>query len=360
MGKIRFGLIGCGNIAHIRYFYAFDNLDTIELAGIYDKDEEFLKATSKEIGVKAFASYGDMLNDPSIDAIIVTTYHPTHAELTIQALKAGKHVITEKPIATSVNDALLIKQAAAETDKIYMALPDDAYPPVEKVKTLLKQGVIGQVCSIDGYFGHHGPLHAPWFFDYDRAEWGVLADLGVYPISTLTYLFGPVGRVSGEISCLQKTRISEANETFTASVEDNIAALLAWPDGKFATIRSNWCTVGYKDDSIWDFRIYGSEGIIYLDMMLKSSEVVVYLPDKQPSEAKEIKHLGKNKCFQYSIGEADMSLDLMNQFVEAIKKNQKMPDDGCSIVRQSHVIEIIDKIYQSAKAGKMLELTTRF
>ena len=74
MNKIRFGLIGCGDIAHIRYFYSIPHFEEIELVGIYDMNKPFLQKTAEELGVKAFNSYEEMLDDPTIDAVIVTTY----------------------------------------------------------------------------------------------------------------------------------------------------------------------------------------------------------------------------------------------------------------------------------------------
>ena len=360
MEKIRFGLVGCGNIAHIRYFYAISHLDEVELKGIYDIDTEFLKKTAKELNIKAYDSYEDMLKDPEIDAIIVTTYHPTHARLSMQALAAGKHCISEKPVATSMEDAFALKEAAAASDKILMTLPNDAYPQIEMVKKLIRDGVIGEVCSVDGLFAHQGPLHAPWFFDYKKAEWGVLADLGVYPISALTYLFGPVSKVCGETRCLQKRRISEAGEEIIPTVEDNIAAILSWGDGKLATIRSNWCTAAHKDACLWEIKIFGSKGIIHLNMMSKETNVVVISPYAEVPGGKKIRYQEHDYCYLMDVGETDLDIDVLKVFINAIKKNEKLPDNGSSIVRQAHVIEIIDKLYKSSRNGQTYELTSKF
>ena len=360
MEKIRFGLVGCGNIAHIRYFYSFQHLNEVELVGIYDIDTEFLKKTAEELKVKAFDTYEDMLKDPTIDAIIVTTYHPTHTKLALQAIAAGKHVLSEKPVATSMEDAFALKAAVEASDRIFMALPNDAYPQIEKVKKLLADNVIGDICSVDGLFAHQGPLHAPWFFDYKKAEWGVLADLGIYPISVLTYLFGPVNRVCGETRCLQKRRISERGEEIIPTVEDNIAAILSWSDGKLATIRSNWCTAAHKDACLWELKIYGSKGIIHLNMMSKETPVVVISPYAEVAEGKKIRYQEKDYCYNIDVGETDSHIDVMKVFINAIKKNEKIPDTGCSVVRQAHVIEIIDKLYKSSRNGQMYELTSTF
>ena len=116
-------------------------------------------------------------------------------------------------------------------------------------------------------------------FDYEKAQWGVLADLGVYSISTLSYLFGPVARVYGETRCFEKRRVSDAGEEFIPSVEDNVAATLVWDDGKVATMRSNWCTGVHKDHGLWRFTFNGSKGIIHLDMARTDHPIIVVSPN---------------------------------------------------------------------------------
>ena len=360
MNKIRFGLIGCGDIAHIRYFYSIPHFEEIELVGIYDMNKPFLQKTAEELGVKAFNSYEEMLDDPTIDAVIVTTYHPSHTPLAIQALKAGKHVISEKPVSVSIEQAKQLKEAADQTDKVFMAMPNDAYPQIEKVKELIEQGVIGEVCAIDSVFAHHGPLHAPWFFDYEKAQWGVLADLGVYSISTLSYLFGPVARVYGETRCFEKRRISDAGEEFIPSVEDNVAATLVWDDGKVATMRSNWCTGVHKDHGLWRFTFNGSKGIIHLDMARTDHPIIVVSPNCEIPGAEKVSFMGQDYCYSVSVGKVDNNDSVLELFLDAIKNNRKFPDNGCSIVRQNHVIEIIDRIYESSRTGKAYEITSKF
>ena len=360
MEKLRFGLVGCGDIAHIRYFYSFERLpELIELVGIYDFNETFLKKTAAELGTHAYASFDELLADPAIEAVIVTTWHPSHAEYSIRALKAGKHVLSEKPIATSKEDALQIQKAALSAGKIYMALPNDEYPHTETVRRMIRDGVIGEVCQADGIFAHQGPLHAPWFFDRERASWGVLADLGVYPISLMTYLFGPVDSVSGKTMMLQKHRISLDGEPIEPGVEDSAAAILTWADGKTATIRTNWCTAADKSMCVWDLRIYGSRGIIFINMNDPEYRVVVYSP-YTPLDGKKIMYAGFADCYLIDTGESDCHTDILYGFLEAVRGGIPIPADGCSIERQIHVIEIIDRIYQSSREGRTLQISSVF
>ena len=118
-------------------------------------------------------------------------------------MEAGKNVIVEKPFATSSADAQKVLETAKRAGKLCMLMPYELYPVFRKAKKLISDGAIGQrVTSCDAIFSHQGPLHAPWFFNKADAEWGVLADLGIYPLGILAYLVGRIQRVGGMVDCL--------------------------------------------------------------------------------------------------------------------------------------------------------------
>ena len=153
---------------------------------------------AKQYGGTIYPDLDTMLRASDVEAVVIATPHPSHADLAIRALEAGKHVLCEKPMATSLSDAVRIEQAAARSQQVFMALPFDRSPAMEEAKRLIDSGAIGRVSMADAVLAHRGPKHAPWFFDVQKAHWGVLADLGVYMISQLTYLFGPAHTVRGK------------------------------------------------------------------------------------------------------------------------------------------------------------------
>lgn len=360
MRIIKCALAGCGDIARGRYFYSFEKMkDRTELIGVYDTDRERLHKTAEELRVKEYTSWEELLQDEEVEAVIVTSYHTTHARLVTEALNAGKHVLCEKPVATNLKDALMIKEASEKTSKILMALPNDAYTHIREVKKMIGQGLIGNVCAVDGVFAHQGPLHAPWFFDKSKAEWGVLADLGIYPISMLTYLFGPVDEVYGKTNIMQRERTSLKGEKFSPTVEDNAVAVMNWKDGKVATIRANWCTAADKDLCVWDFRIYGDKGIIYINMNDAQHRVIVYSPYQKVNDSK-ITYAGFRDCYKIQVDMSDLNIDILEEFAEAVDKNQKFPEDGCSITRQIHVVEIIEGVYASSEKGNAVKIHSTF
>ncbi|HXZ18232.1 MAG TPA: Gfo/Idh/MocA family oxidoreductase, partial [Roseiarcus sp.] len=183
MTTIGIAVIGCGDIARARYFPAIDKAPDFELRGVFNRTRAAGDAAVGRYGGKNHASLDDLLSAPDVDAVVIATPHPSHADLAVTSLEAGKHVLVEKPMATSVADAKRVEEAAGRSGCGFMALPFDNSPAVEEARRLIETGAIGRASMADAVLAHRGPKHAPWFFDAQKAHWGVLADLGVYLIS---------------------------------------------------------------------------------------------------------------------------------------------------------------------------------
>jgi predicted dehydrogenase len=354
MENITVAIAGCGNIATIRYFYAVNKLkDKFKLAGIFDNKKDRLDQMASEWGVPGFLEYRQMLEIPGLDTVIITSYHPSHAELAVQAMKAGKNVIIEKPFATSGKDARRIARTAKETNTFCMPLPYELYPNFLQAKKILDDGVIGRIASCDGIFAHRGPLHAPWFFNKTKAQWGVLADLGIYALGILAYLVGPFKSVSGNAETLMPERTSLDGEPIHGDVEDNVAAFLEWENGALGTIRSNWCTAADKNDSIYSATIYGTGGILYLNML--SRELIVYSPYKAIPGAKKIDYLGFKESYLINVPPYDDHLDIMLTYFNS--RDEKMiKEDPEMMARQINIIEAIEKLYESSATGQKIPI----
>lgn len=354
MERIKIAVAGCGDIAHIRYFNAIGQLpELFELIGVHDYDPEVLRRVADEFHVPGYDTLDGLLAVPALDTLIVTTYHPTHASIAVAAMKVGKNVIIEKPFATCDKDAQLVRQTALETGKLCMALPFEIYPVFATAKKMLDRGMIGKPASADGIFAHQGPLHAPWFFNKALAQWGVLADLGIYPIAILSYLLGPIKTVSGKVECLTGSRISLAGEAFESSVEDNVAAVLEWESGVVATVRSNWCTAADKNGCIYSINVYGSRGIIYINML--THELIVYSPYQPIENAEKISYLGFDESYRVTLPEYDDHLDILRAYYEAHETGH-IAEDGCNIDRQVNIIAAIEKLYEASATGYRMDV----
>ncbi len=356
MPKIGIGIIGCGDIARARYFPAIHRSDDFELRGVQSRSSAACEPMIARYGGAIYSDLESLLRAPDIEAVVVSTPHPSHADISVRCLKAGKHVLCEKPVATSLADANRILQAAERSGSVFMALPFDRSPPIEAAKRLLAEGVIGRISSADAVLAHRGPKHAPWFFDREKAGWGVSADLGIYLISQLTYLFGSAERIRGRVETVFPERTSEAGETIKVSVDDNVAAIVEWPNSILATVRANWCSASDHRNVICETRIYGTAGIIFINPASKTHQIVVYSPEHDISGAIKVEYNGMSNCYEPALTSWDGDQVIMNYFAKQISGGGADARENAR--RQRHVIEIIDKLYASSKSGMASKLET--
>jgi UDP-N-acetylglucosamine 3-dehydrogenase len=356
MSKVGIAVIGCGDIARARYFPAIAGLPEFELKGVQSRTSSSCGPIVAQYGGEIYPDLDSLLRDPDLDAVVISTPHPSHAELSIRSLEAGKHVLSEKPMATSLVDATRILQAAERSGLVYMALPFDDSPSVLEAKRIIDAGAIGKVSSADAVLAHRGPKHAPWFFDREKAEWGAAADLGIYLISQLTHLFGAAERVLGRVNTVFPERTSQSGAAIEATVDDNVAAILEWPDRILATVRANWCSPADHRNVIFETRIYATAGMIFINPASKTNPIVVFSPGRPIAGAAAIEYDGMSNCYRPALGRWDGDRGIMRAFAEQIAG--RGAKRGANAARQQHVIEIIDKLYASSASGRAERLET--
>ena len=258
------GIIGCGKIAqtrHIPEYFANPNADII---GYYDFIYERAESMAKQYGGRAFSSVEELLSCPDIDAVSVCTANDAHAATAIAALKAGKHVLCEKPMATSMEECRAMVEEAHRAGKMLMIGHNQRFM-VEHVraKKMLEDGVIGRVLTFKTCFGHAGPDQwsvdkgtGNWFFDKSRSAFGAIADLGIHKTDLIQFLLdSEVAEIRAMASTLDK---SYADGT-PVNVEDNAICLYRMENGVIGSMTASWTYYGEEDNSTV---IYGTEGIM--------------------------------------------------------------------------------------------------
>lgn len=354
MSQIQLAVVGCGDIAHIRYLYAVTKrTKQYRIVAVYDRKPEVCRATAEELSAVATDSLDALLALPQVDTVIVTTYHPSHASIATQCMRMGKNVIVEKPFATSCEDAKMVLDTAKSTGKLCMLMPYELYPIFVKAKHLLDEGAIGRVTSCDAIFSHQGPLHAPWFFNKEDAQWGVLADLGIYPLGVLAYLVGKIDRVGGLVDCLIPDRVALDGSAIHGTVEDAAVAVLGFENGCMGTIRSNWCTAADKSGSVYQATLYGTKGILYLNML--SHEIIVYSPYAPVDGGEKISYQGFAESYRLPVVDFDDHVPLLDSYYE-LHETGHIADDPDLLERQLNVINTIEQIYRSSHEGKTIRL----
>lgn len=189
--KIKWGIIGLGNIAHQ---FATDLLLAADADLLAAASRDILKAdefAAKYNAAKAYDSYEALFADQEVDIVYIATPHDSHAELSIKALESGKHVLCEKPIALSYKDAERMIEASKKHNKFFMeAFWTRFIPAVQDVLAKVESGIIGEANYIKADFAFIGnDAGESRLFDKNRGG-GALFDIGVYPLFFSYIVFG--------------------------------------------------------------------------------------------------------------------------------------------------------------------------
>lgn len=193
---VRVAVCGGGAVAQARHLPEYAANPNAGIAGILDFNRERAEELCERYGGRAYASLEEVLEDETVDAVSVCTPNVTHADYTIRALKAGKHVLVEKPMALDLAETRAMIEAQKETGKILMLGHNQRLVKAHvKAKELLREGAIGELLFFQCNFKHAGPETwsadpgaATWFFRKDKANFGVMGDLGAHKIDLIRYL----------------------------------------------------------------------------------------------------------------------------------------------------------------------------
>ncbi|MDO4272180.1 MAG: Gfo/Idh/MocA family oxidoreductase [Eubacteriales bacterium] len=263
---IRVGIIGCGKIAQVRHIPEYLANPGSKIMGYYDVNQERADMLAKKFGGSVYNNYEDMLDDPEIDAVSICTANKAHGKIAVEALKKKKHVLCEKPMATTLEECQAMTAAAKKSKSILMIGHNQRLTSVHKrAKLLLEEGVIGRVITFRSTFGHSGPENwsidkgrQTWFFDRQQAFMGAMADLGVHKTDLLQFLLNDkINAVTAYMGTLDKTD-SQGN---LISVDDNAVCILEMAGGSVGTMTASWTFYGEEDNSTV---IYGTDGILKL------------------------------------------------------------------------------------------------
>lgn len=281
---IRVGIIGCGKIAQIRHIPEYEEEDGVEIAGVYDLNRERAESIAKEHGGRAYASYEEMLADDSIDAVSVCTANHVHAEITIAALKAGKHVLCEKPMGMTLKECEDMVKASEENQGHLMIGHNQRFTKAHrKAKALIEQGEIGDILTFKTNFSHGGPEtwsidpgKQVWFFDKDKAVLGAMADLGIHKTDLIHFLTGSrITEVFSMMSTLDKRDASGE----LIGVDDNVICLYRLENGVQGSMTVSWTCYGEEDNSTI---LYGTKGVMKI-YCSKEHSIVIEHRDKTTS-----------------------------------------------------------------------------
>lgn len=260
---IRVGVIGCGKIAQVRHLPEYAANQNVEITAVFDLCRERADEIASKFGAVSYASYEELLKDENIDAVSVCVANAAHCEVTLAALKAGKHVLCEKPMAITLEECIKMVEMAKEQNKFLMIGHNQRLAKAHaKAKELIEAGEIGHIITFRTTFGHGGPESWAidnkniWFFDKKLSAFGAMADLGIHKTDLMQFLTGQ--RVS-EVSAFVGTLDKKTPDGELISVDDNAICIFKMDSGCVGTMTASWTYYTKEDNSTV---LYGTEGIM--------------------------------------------------------------------------------------------------
>jgi len=347
MDKVKVGIVGCGNISGI-YFKAGQRFADIEIVACTDLDLERAKAVAETHGVRALEMEA-FFADPEIQIVLNLTIPAAHGEVALRALRAGKSVYNEKPLAQRRREAREMIGLAREKGLRVGCAPDTFLGGgLQTCRKLIDSGAIGQPVGATAFMLSRGveTWHPNPEFFYKKGA-GPLFDMGPYYITALTSLLGPVKQLSGSarISFPQREVTSQPHAGAIIEVETptHVSALLEFETGPTATLVTSFDVMKHRLPWI---EIYGADGSLVLpDPNTFGGSVLLY---KRGWE-----NWGETPLeFGYSdnsrgLGLADMAA--------AIRTGR---DHRCNERLSYHVLDVMHSILDSAESGRRVELAS--
>lgn len=352
MSKVVIGVIGCGNIANNAHIPAYMKNEDAEIKYFCDILPERAQAAVEKYGCgTAVTDYRDVLADEAVEAVSVCTPNNMHAIIAMDALRAGKHVLCEKPAARTYDEALKMQEVQHETGKILnIGVVNRFNDQVNRIRSYIKEGRLGEVYHIYLSFRSHRsiPGLGGAFTTREIAGGGALIDWGVHFLDLVMYCMDdprPV-TVSGETFC----RLGKDIEGYTYKdmwagppdpagvydVEDSVTALIR-TDGPVLTLHGAWAQNIGENEMLVDFM--GDKGGIRLqyggDFTLYTAEhgaLVSYVPE------------GKSR---------PMFENEINAFVRCVRTGEKLPSHIDTAVITSRIMQAI---YDSAQIHREIVL----
>jgi predicted dehydrogenase len=347
--KIRVGVIGCGNIAQKAYLPNLLKFPHLEVTALADLDPALAGAQAARFGVPRSLTPVDLLRDPRVDLVVNLTIPQAHVAIDIAALKAGKHVFSEKPFALTRTDARKISRLARSRKLRVGCAPDTVLGAgIQTCRKIIDQGDIGTPIAFTANMlcgGHESWHPSPEF--YYQPGGGPLWDMGPYYLHALITLLGPIARLSAAARTTHKTRTitsqPKSGKKIRVEVPTHLTALLETASGVTGVLTTSFdICVPHTHICI---EIHGTEGSLKVpDPNTFAGPVYLGKPGKEWQQVPLIPGYAENTR---GLGAADMAAAL------ATGRSHRA-NDSLAL----HATDIMQAVHESADKGRRIDLTT--
>lgn len=344
---MKFSIVGAGAMAGLRKS-ALDASKVASCAGVFDIDPARAARLAGD-GVP-YSSLDALIAAPDVDAVIICTPPDTHASIAISAMRAGKHVLVEKPMANSLAACQEMLDVASQTGRVLTVGFNHRYfPAVADVRRAVRDGEIGDLRYVRGFTGHTGlsEFKSDWMYAKDIMGGGTLMDNGIHLIDLVSHIMGPICDVQGRV----QNRIWNLDQS-----EDNAFGILTGVDGVIGTLNASWSEwKGYH----FFIEAYGTRGMARAYYAPMQSMIITMSepggrPKKRVNRYLPLIIREKLQGWQYSAVKT-----LVLELADFVDLANGQPIDG-PIARAEdglRAIEIANLVYASSASGAAVKLS---
>ncbi|HTH57277.1 MAG TPA: Gfo/Idh/MocA family oxidoreductase [Cyclobacteriaceae bacterium] len=344
MERTKVALLGSGFIAdiHIESYQRF--VPEAEVVAVYARDINKAKAFAQKHHIPNwYDSVDDIISKSGCEVVDICLPNFLHAQTTLKAARAKKHVIIEKPLAVTLEEAdEMIKVCAEQKVNLMYAEELCFAPKYERVRHLVKEGAVGELFMLKQAEKHSGP-HTDWFYDVDLAGGGVLMDMGCHAFGWFFWMLNNA-RVKSVTASMSTVLHSPRTKG-----EDNSIVIVEFENGVTAVAENSWAKHGGMDDRC---EVYGKAGVVYADLFLGNAALAYskngygYAMEKADTTA----------GWSFPIFEEAFNQGYpheLKHFIDCVRTGQPPLVTG-KLGRD--VLEVIYAAYASAGQGKKIEL----
>ena len=340
--RVRVGIIGSGFVADI-HAHAFGKfVPDAEVVAVASPTPGKAARFARERGIlHDFEDYHDLLALDQIDLITIAVPNDLHCQITIDAAHAGKHVVCEKPLCRTLEEADRMIAACRERGVLLLYAEELCFAPkYVRAKQLADEGALGNVFLVKQSEEHDGP-HEPWFWDVDRSGGGVLMDMGCHSVEYARWIFG-----KPEVKSVSATLGTYVHGEKTVG-EDHSLCIVEYAGGRIALAENSWAKPGGVDDRC---EIYGSKGSTRADL-LRGNALVTY-SDRGYGYA--VEKAATTRGWTFTTFEEAWNYGFpqeMTHFVRCVRGEEEPIETGED---GREVLKILLAAYQSAGEGRKI------
>lgn len=344
MTRTKVAMLGAGFITdiHLESYHRF--VPEAEIVAVYARNPDKAQAFAEKYHIPQW--YTDMdklIAESGCEVVDICLPNFLHAEATIKAAQAGKHVIIEKPLAVTLEQADAMIAACKQAGVKLMYAEELCFAPkYERVRHLVNEGAIGEIYMLKQSEKHSGP-HSDWFYDVNQSGGGVLMDMGCHALAWFRWMLN-----NAKVESIYATMSTVLHKSRTRG-EDNSVVIVEFENGVTAVAEDSWAKHGGMDDKS---EVYGTEGVAYADLFMGNAAITY----SKNGYGYAMEKADTTQGWTFTIFEEVFNQGYpheLKHFIECVRED-KQPlvtgEDGRA------VLEMIYAAYASAGSGQKIKL----